>query len=97
MKDQTILYDERSVTVQNASFRWGYLFLTYGLLIVIAIRGFFLKQSNWDLLALVMLSGLITTAYQGINRIFTRSWLFLFGATAIVAALVAALAVILLK
>lgn len=95
--DRSVSHDERSVSVQNASYRWGYLFLSFGLLIVIALRAFFLKESNWDLMALVMISGLITTAYQGVNRIFTRSWIYLFGITLVVAALVAAVGVFLLK
>lgn len=97
MKDQVVFRDERTITVENASYRWGYLVVTYGLLIMIAFRAFFFKQSNWDLLALVILSGLVTTAYQGSHHIFTRRWMVVFTLTILVAAVVATLVAIVIK
>ena len=91
MKDQPVFRDERTVTVENASYRWGYLVVTYGLLILIALRAFFFKQSNWDLMALVVLSGLVTSVYQGAHRIFTRRWVVVVALTVLMAAIVAAL------
>ena len=97
MKDQPIQRDERTIAIENASYRWGYLAVTHGLLLIIAFRAFFYNQSNWDLMALVILSGLITTLYQGLNQIFTRRWAYLFTATLIIAAVVAAAIMFLLK
>ena len=37
MKDQTIIRDERTITVENTSYRWGYLLLSFGLLVVVAV------------------------------------------------------------
>jgi len=84
MNGTEIVRDERSLAVENASFRWAYLFTTYGLLAIVAYRAFAQKESSWDLLALVIASGVLTTGYQGLHRVLTRRW--------VVAALVATLA-----
>lgn len=97
MKDHFVLHDERTIMVENASYRWGYLVVTYGLLVIIALRAFILQQSSWDLFTLVIISGLVTTAYQGLHQIFTRKWIYLFGATVVIAALVAIFVVSILK
>jgi hypothetical protein len=63
--------DERTVAVTNASYRWGYLFLAFGLLLSVGYRSFRRGEPSWDLLALVVLSGVITTLYQGSFRILS--------------------------
>jgi 1,4-dihydroxy-2-naphthoate octaprenyltransferase len=72
MKDQSIIHDERTVTVENSSYRWAYLLLSFGLLAIVAYRGFVRQESNWDLLALVVLSGFVTTLYQGVHKTISR-------------------------
>jgi uncharacterized membrane protein HdeD (DUF308 family) len=89
MKDQPILHDERTVTIENASYRLGYMVLSYGLLFIVAFRAFFYHESNWDLMALVILTGLATNAYQGFHQILSKRWVYLFAITAIIAAVVA--------
>jgi hypothetical protein len=89
IKDQPVIRDERTLFVENSSYRWGYLVVAYGILLIIAIRAFLFKESHWDLMALVVLSGLITTAYQGIHRILSRHWVYLFLVTLLVAAALA--------
>jgi hypothetical protein len=89
MKNQPVLHDERTVMVENASYRLGFMVLSYGLLIIVTLRGFIYKESNWDLMALVILASLITTAYQGLHQILSKRWGYLFAVTAIVAAVVA--------
>jgi hypothetical protein len=89
MKENMILKDERTVAVENASYRWAYLVLSFGLLVDVAYRGLGRQESGWDLLALVILSGLITALYQGSQKILTRRWVFWAAMTAIVAAVVA--------
>jgi hypothetical protein len=71
----TVHRDERIVAVENAGYRWGYLVLTFGLLAIAAYRGFARGDSAWDLLALVVLGGAVTTAYQNYGRVLTRHWL----------------------
>ena len=74
MSGPEVYRDERTVAIENASYRIAYLVLTYGLLIVVVYRSFVLDQQSWDLLALVMLGSLITTVYQGFSQVLTRRW-----------------------
>ena len=86
--------DERTVAVENASYRAAYLFLSYGLLGITAYRGFVREESAWDLLALVILGGVVAAVYQGRERILTRRW-SLTSVAAVVVALVLALLLVL--
>ncbi len=97
MKDQPVFRDERTISIENASYRWGYLVVSYGLLILIAFRGFFYKESNWDLMALVIISGFVATAYQGFHQMFTRRSIYLFGAIFLIGAVLAALIAFVLR
>ena len=96
MKDQTIVRDERTITVENASYRWGYLLLSFGLLVIVGYRSFIWRQSSWDLLALVVLAGVLTTMYQWTRGILSRHWVIL-TVLGVVTAAVVALALVLLR
>jgi hypothetical protein len=61
--------DERAVAVENESYRFGYLFTVYSLLIAVMYRSWAKADPAWDLLAIVILSGAVTTAYQLRHRI----------------------------
>lgn len=87
--------DERTVATENASYRYAYLLLSYGLLLSTAYRSFVHDQQTWDLLALVVLGGLVATVYQGFNRVLTRRWGFLSVATLVGALILAVLIVVL--
>jgi hypothetical protein len=82
-----IARDERTVATENASYRWAYLVMSFGLLVSTAYRAFARHESSWDLLALVILGGALATLYQGSRRVLTRRW-----AVASAAAVVLALA-----
>jgi hypothetical protein len=70
--------DERTVAVENASYRWAYLFLSFGLLALVAYRSLAHHESPWDLLALVVLGGGVGTAYQGLHRVLSKRWAMMF-------------------
>lgn len=91
MTSQIVERDERSVAVENASYRWGYLFTSFAILLSIAYRSFVLKQSSWDLLAIVVLGGVVTTIYQRNERILGVRWAML---TVIAIALALAIAAV---
>jgi hypothetical protein len=95
LKGQPIIRDERTITVENSSYRWAYLLLSFGLLAVVAYRSFLWHQSSWDLLALVVFSGLVTTLYQWVHKVLTRRWVFTAITAGIVAAVIAAVIVFL--
>jgi hypothetical protein len=90
MKNQSVARDERTINIENSSYRWAYLLLAFGLLVIVAYRGFVWRESNWDLLALVILSGFVTTPYQGAYRVLSRRWTLAVIATTLVAAVIAA-------
>lgn len=71
MSDQSVVRDERTVAVENASYRLAYTVLSFGVLVVTAYRGF-LGQSGWDLLALVIVSSGIATLYQWKHQLLDR-------------------------
>lgn len=74
MKNRSVIRDERTITIENASYRWAYLLLSFGLLVSVAYRSFIRQESSWDLLALVILGGLVTTLYQGVHKVLSRHW-----------------------
>jgi hypothetical protein len=83
--------DDQAAPVENASFRWAYLVMSFGLLGLVAYRSFFWRESPWDLLALVVLGGGVSAAYQGYYGVLTVRRGVLMAVGAVVAALVAAL------
>lgn len=95
MTEQVVERDERTVAVENASYRWAYLVLSYGLLLCTAYRSFFLGQASWDLLALVVVGGAVAATYQGTRRVLSRRWAVLSG-VAVLAALILAAALVLI-
>jgi hypothetical protein len=90
MKPQPVIRDERTLAVENSSYRWAYFLLTFGLLVIVAYRSFVWHESNWDLLALVILSGVVTSLYQGANRVLSHRWAWMTIAAAGLAASLAA-------
>jgi len=89
--------DERTVAVENASYRVAFMVLSYGLLLGIAYRSFVRGETAWDLLALVIVSGLVATLYQGKSRVLSRAWVALTLLTVVVAAAVAVATVLALR
>lgn len=83
--------DERTTAVENAGYRWSYLTLSVGLLIVVAVRSFANNEQSWDLIALVILGGAVNAGYQGMRRVTTARWLMMAIVTAVGAAFVASL------
>jgi len=89
MKAQPVFRDERTISIENASYRLGYMVISFGLLLIVAWRSFFFQESNWDLMALVIIGGMVTTAYQAFQRTINRRWLLIALIIAGVAALTA--------
>jgi hypothetical protein len=88
--------DERTLAVENASYRLVYLLLSFALLADVAYRGIVRREPSWDLLGLVVGAGVVATTYQAMHRVVSAAWL----KTAIVAffiSLVAAAVVALIR
>jgi uncharacterized membrane protein YbjE (DUF340 family) len=89
MNKQPVIRDERTVVIENASYRLAYLVMSFGLLASVAYRSFTLQQSSWDLLALVVLGGALTTLYQGAHKVLSRRWMMATVITVMSAGLIA--------
>ena len=92
-KTPSVQRDERAVAVENAGFRWAYLFLSFGLLVLVAYRSFVHHESSWDLLLLVVLGGGVGTAYQAWHRVLSKHWAVASLLTGVIAAVLAAIMV----
>jgi hypothetical protein len=84
--------DARTVAVENASYRWAYFFLTFALLVDVMYRSLVRHEAAWDLMALVIASGIISTVYLARKKALTHGWMMKVLLAAIIAAVVAAIA-----
>jgi hypothetical protein len=71
MKTPAVDRDERTIAIENISYRWAYLFLSFGLLAIVAFRSFALHESSWDLLSIVILSGVVAGVFRRREHAFT--------------------------
>jgi hypothetical protein len=90
--DRLTARDERETSVDQAADRLSYLVLSFGLLVIAAYRSFIDREASWDLLGLVILGGLVGTAYRTRQRAVSRRWTLVLIGTAAVALVVAAIA-----
>lgn len=82
--------DERTQAVENAGYRWSYYILTYGVLGAAGYRSLVLRETAWDLLALVVLGGVVNMVYQASRRTLYPRWLTMGVITLVAAAALAA-------
>jgi hypothetical protein len=71
---QLVERDERTVAVENASYRWAYLVLSYALLVDVMYRSLVRHEAAWDLMALVIVGGFICAVYQAHQKILAHGW-----------------------
>lgn len=64
--------DERTVAVENASYRLGFFLLYLGVLWDACYRAYFRHEMPFDLLALAIGSGALCTLYQARQKALTR-------------------------
>ena len=89
--------DERTVAVENASYRWAYGFLAYALLVDVAYRAVVHHEAAWDLMAFVFAGGILCTVYQARLKTLAHSWakrvVVISCVAAVIAAIIAAIMV----
>lgn len=81
--------DERTTAVEGGAYKWSYRVLSFGLLGIIAVRGFVSHQSSWDLFGLLILGGAVNAAYNGMHKVLYKRWAVMAAVTIVVAALAA--------
>ena len=85
--------DERAIDVEKASYSLGYKVMAFAILIDVIYRSMKMGEAPWDLLAIVILGGLVSSVYQAQRKVWTRSWV---RATILVFAVAAGVAVIMI-
>lgn len=88
---QSVERDERTVAVENVSYRWAYLLLTYALLVDVMYRSLVRHEATWDLMALVIVGGAICTVYQARQKILARGWVMKVVLASCIAGVIAAI------
>jgi hypothetical protein len=95
-KNELLRSDERAATVQSSNYLWAYIFITYSLLVDVAVRAAFRNEAAWDLLAIVITGGIVSAVYQAHQNTLVQSWtwkaLFVLLAIAVISAVIAAVA-----
>lgn len=71
---QAVERDERTVAVENASYRWAYGALTYALLVDVMFRSLVRHEAAWDLMALAIGGGIFCGVYQARQKILGHGW-----------------------
>jgi len=89
--------DERTIAVENASYRWGFLYLSFGLLAIVAYRGLLRDEAAWDLMLLIVTAGGICTLLQSRQKVLSRGWAIKSVTATVVAILLAIVAVLTLR
>ena len=93
---QSVVRDERTVAVENASYKWAYILLTYALFIDMMYRGMVRHEAAWDLMALVIVSGTVGTLYQARQKALAHGWLKAAVLIACLGAVIGAIVVVIL-
>ena len=83
--------DERETSVDQAADRLSYLVLSFGLLAIVAYRSVVAREASWDLLGLVVLGGLVGSAYRMRRRAVSRRWTLVLAGTVATALVIAAI------
>ncbi len=91
--DALMARDERETAVDQAADRLSFLVIAFGLLAIVAYRSFVLGEASWDLLGLVIVGGLIGTAYRVQRRAVSRRWALVVSLSAAIALVLAAVMV----
>lgn len=97
MTNKMIEKDERTTFIENFSYTIGYKFIAYALLLDVIYRSIKFNEAPWDLLAIVIISGIVTTIYQYKQKILVKNWLKTICVMSIITAIVAFIMATVLK
>jgi hypothetical protein len=88
--------DERTIAVEHAGYRWAYLFVSFGILLIVAVRSSMNREASWDLLTLVILGGGVQIIFRAFHGALGKSLALKFAVT-FVAALLLAVVLVLMR
>lgn len=75
MTNKMITKDERTTFIENISYKFGYNFIAFTLLLDVVYRALRFNEAPWDLLVIVIISGLVMTVYQYRKKILGKTWI----------------------
>lgn len=75
MTSKMVEKDERTTFIENLSYKFGYLFIAFALLLDVAYRSLILNEASWDLLGIIIISGFVMSIYQYRQKILGKTWL----------------------
>ena len=81
--------DERELAIDLAADRLAAIILSFGILAIVAWRAFADNEASWDLLGLLILSGIVGTGYRFGKRATSVRLMSVMALAAAVAAVVA--------
>jgi hypothetical protein len=90
MTSSSVHRDERTLVIENASYRWAFHVYSYGLLVLAGYRSLARDEAVWDLFALLVLGGVVASLYQWTHDVLTKRSAITIGMGMAVGALVAA-------
>jgi hypothetical protein len=89
--------DERAIFIENVSFKFGYNLITFVLLFDVVCRGLIFNDAAWDLLGIIIISGLVMTLYQYKQKILDKNWIKTVAISSLIAFIVALLIALIIK
>ena len=87
-----VVRDERTVAVENAGYKWAFIFLAFALFIDILYRCIVRHEAVWDLIALVFVASVVGTVYQIRQKTLPHGWIKTGTLIALLAAVVGVIA-----
>lgn len=67
--------DERTTFIENISYKYGYNFIAFALLLDVIYRSLKLDEAPWDLLGIIIISGFVMGIFQYQRKILGKTWL----------------------
>jgi hypothetical protein len=87
--NRLIVRDEREVGVDLAADRLAGIVLSFGILAIVAWRAFTQDEASWDLLGLLVLSGVVATGYRVTRQVSSKRLLSVMALAAVIGMAVA--------
>lgn len=89
--------DERAIFIENVSYKFGYNLIAFVLLFDVMYRGLVFKEAAWDLLGIIIISGLVMTLYQYKQKILDKNWIKIVAISSLISFIVALLISFMIK
>lgn len=97
MTNKIVDKDERTTFIKNISYKYGYNFIAFVLLLDVMYRSSRLNEAPWDLLGIIIISGLVMAIYQYQHNILGKTWRKTIAFTIVIAIIFAFLMVYIVK